>query len=539
MSENIDGKDHRISAVIIGAGVTGICALHRLVSLGIDVTVLEAGDDVGGTWYWNRYPGCRFDSESYTYGYFFSKELLQEWSWSEEFAARPETERYLQHVVDRFDLRRHIRFRKRVTSAVYNDDERCWTVATSDGDALTATFLITAMGILSVPTKPNLKGMERFTGPAFHTFNWPEGLDVRGKRVGVVGTGSTGVQLVAEIADYVSELKVFQRRPNWCVPLNNRAIDEERQDRIKASYPEILDRCQASPGGFLYSPDGRKMTDLNPEERRAFWEDLYGKQGFAIWLSNFREVLTDDDANAEFSNFLADKIRKRVHDPAVAEALIPKDHGFGTRRVVMEIGYFEKYNLPHVELVDISKTPITTMTESGLETTDGSFDLDVVVFATGFDAITGAFDRLEIRGPGGAKLADKWCDNPATYLGVQTAGFPNLFMLGGPVGGSTVTNWPRGIEDVVDWLGDLLVHVRDRDFTRVEATDVAEKRWMEHAQEAQKRIMFDQKWWMAGYNSNIEGRDRPRLLTYAGGTPRYRRWLSQVRDEGYEGFKIS
>lgn len=539
MSEH-DGDDaDRLDAIVIGAGVSGIYLLYRLLGLGMKVSVLEAGGDVGGTWYWNRYPGCRFDSESYTYGYSFSPELLQEWSWSEEFATRPETERYLHHVVERFGLRQHMQFQTRVKSATYEDDQRRWTVVTADGNTLTARFLITAMGILSVPTVPRIEGKPCFQGKAFHAFDWPEDLDISGKRVAVIGTGSTGVQLIAEIAERVGELKVFQRHPNWCVPLNNSAIDADRQGQIKAAYPEIFARCRETPGGFLHGPDPRKMAEVSAEERLAFWEELYAASGFGIWLSNFREVLTERDANAEFAEFIASKIRQRVADPVVAEKLVPKDHPFGSRRVAMEIGYYEAYNLPHVELVDIAQTPITRMTETGLVTTERSFDLDVVVFATGFDAITGAFDRLTIRGTGGAELCDKWADTPLTYLGVQTAGFPNLFMVGGPAGASVVTNFPRGVEDVVDWLTDLLSDVRAGGFTRVEATYSAEQRWMEHVREVQGRVMLDDRAWLAGYNSNIEGHDRPRTLMYFGGTPRYRKWLRRVKDDGYDGFKIS
>lgn len=530
--------DHE--AIIIGAGLSGICQLYRLLEAGTNAIVIEAGDDVGGTWYWNRYPGARFDSESYTYGYSFSTELLQDWSWSEHFAGQPETLRYLNHVVDRFGLRPHMQFGAKVEQATYNEDARTWTVQLSDGRALTCNFLITAIGILSSPTMPRIEGIERFAGPSFHTYNWPhEPVDLTGKKVAVIGTGATGVQIIGEIADKVAELTVFQRRPNWCAPLHNAKITDEEQAEIKATYDEIFERCRLTAGGFIHRTDRRKLFEVDEEERFAFFEELYASSGFRIWQGNFRDVLMDETANAEFTSFVANKIRERVKDPALAEKLIPTDHGFGTRRVPMETNYYEAYNRDNVHLVDINDTPITAITETGLQTSAGHHDVDVIIYATGFDAVTGAFDRMDFIGAGGQKLRDKWNDGPITYLGLQTAGFPNLLMLAGPQAGSGFTNFGRGIEEAVDWTTALLVYLREHGHTRVDTTPEAEQAWGEHVKDMYDLLLLGKtKSWFTGYNSNVEGHDKTRYLVYNGGAPRYRKQLASVVDNGYEGFVL-
>ncbi|MPY93931.1 MAG: NAD(P)-binding protein [Acidimicrobiia bacterium] len=524
--------------IIVGAGVCGIYQLYRLLELGVDVTVLEAGGDVGGTWYWNRYPGARFDSESYTYGYSFSKELLDEWDWSEHFAGQPETLRYLNHVVDKFDLRPHMQFDCKVRAATFDNEARYWRVALEDGRALTSRLLLTAIGMLSAPTMRTIEGVDDFEGVSFHTYNWPaEPIELEGKKVAVIGTGATGVQVISESADKVGELTVFQRRPNWCAPLHNSPIDDEAQARIKASYDQIFERCRQTPGGFIHGPDRRKLFEVPEEERLAFWEELYASPGFGVWLGNFRDVLMDEDANAEFTSFIADKIRGRVHDPVVAEKLVPKDHGFGTRRVPMETRYYEAYNRDNVDLVDINETPIERVTPTGLRTSGRDYEFDVIVYATGFDAVTGAFDRIEFTGANGASLRDKWRDGPATYLGMQTAGFPNLITLAGPQGGSVSTNFPRGIEDAVDWATELVTYLHDHGYRSVEPTPEAEEEWTEHVKEMYALLLLSKaKSWFTGYNSNVEGHDKPRYLIYNGGAPRYRKRLAEVAANDYEGF---
>jgi cation diffusion facilitator CzcD-associated flavoprotein CzcO len=531
--------DHEV--IVIGAGVCGIYQLYRLLELGVDVTVLEAGGDAGGTWYWNRYPGARFDSESYTYGYSFSKELLEEWDWSEHFAAQPETLRYLQHVVDKFGLRAHMQFGCRVRAATFDESANTWAVELEDGRTLTCRLLLTALGLLSTPTMPRIEGVDSFEGASFHTYHWPhEPVDLVGKRVAVIGTGATGVQVISEIADRVAELTVFQRRPNWCAPLHNSKIDPDEQARIKASYDEIFERCSQTPGGFIHGPVRTKLSEVPVEERLAFWEELYASPGFGIWLGNYRDVLMDEEANAEFTAFIAGKIRARVHDPATAEKLIPKDHGFGTRRVPLETNYYEAYNRANVALVDLNETPIERITPKGVLTSEREYPVDVIVYATGFDAVTGAFDKIDFTGVGGLTLRDKWVDSPVTYLGVQSHGFPNLIMLAGPQAGSVSTNFPRGIEAAVDWATALIAHLRDHGYTRVEPTPEAEEAWVCHVKDMYGMVLLSKaKSWFTGFNSNVEGHDRMRYLIYNGGAPRYRKRLAEVAANGYEGFTFA
>ncbi len=541
MSHHAETQVPHHEFIVIGAGVCGIYQLYRLQQRNADVLVLEAHSDLGGTWYQNRYPGCRFDSESYTYGYSFSEELLAEWDWTEHFAAQPETLRYLNYVADKFDLRKHMQFDSKLETAAFDEATDRWHLTLTDGREYTCHFLLTAIGLISAPTLPRLEGMDTFQGPSFHTYDWPhEPLELAGKRVGVIGTGATAVQLIGAIAEEVAELYVFQRRPNWCAPLHNRPITPAEMAELRASYDQIFAKCAETPGGFLHGPDRRKFDEVPPEERRAFWEQLYASPGFAVWLGNFREVLMDERANAEFSAFVAEKIRQRVHDPEVAELLIPKDHGFGVQRVPMETNYYEAYNLDHVHLVDLQAAPIERITPTGVRTTERDYDLDVVVYATGFDAITGAFDRINFVGVDGQQLQDKWRYGPSTYLGVQTAGFPNLIMLAGPQGASVSTNFPRAIEYAVDWATELLRYVTERGYRRVEVDPQAEAEWTEHIKELYGMLLLrNAKSWFTGYNSNVEGHDIKRYLIYNGGAPRYRKHCDEVAADGYRGFRFS
>ncbi|MBC7133027.1 MAG: NAD(P)/FAD-dependent oxidoreductase [Roseovarius sp.] len=530
----------RTDVLVIGAGMCGIYALYRLRELGFGTIVLEAGGDVGGTWYWNRYPGCRFDSESYSYGYSFSRELLEEWDWKEHFAPQTETLAYVRHVVEKFDLRRDMVFDCRVTDAIHDAKNDEWEVRTESGQVFRSTYLLTAVGMLSAPTLPRIEGRESFGGQAFHTYDWPEEkTGFAGERVGIIGTGATGVQLIPVVAAQAEALHVFQRRPNWCAPLHNSPISPEEMARIKTRYDEFFAQCRTTPGGFLHGPDRRKFREVPEAERLAFWEELYASPGFGVWIGNFAEVLTDPEVNAEYSAFIADKIRQRVSDPDLAEKLIPKDHGFGTRRVPLETGYYEAYNRPNVDLVDVSETPILRVTPKGIRTTAREYELDTLIYATGFDAITGAFDRINIIGRDGARLRDQWRDGPLTYLGVQSRGFPNLFMLAGPQGGSVSTNFPRGIEDIVDWVTGFLVRLRDRGIRRVEPREDAVAAWQKEVRDLYQMTLFrTAKSWFTGYNSNIEGRDGIRYLIYNGGAPRYRRRLEDAAEKGYEGFEM-
>ncbi|MEZ5406916.1 MAG: NAD(P)/FAD-dependent oxidoreductase [Acidimicrobiales bacterium] len=528
--------------VVIGAGVGGIYQIKRLTDLGIKAVVLEAADDLGGTWYMNRYPGARFDSESYTYGYSFSRELLDEWHWKERFSGQPENLRYLNHVADKFDLRRHMRFNTKVAAMRWDEPTHTWELELEDGSTMTTRFVIAALGLLSIPTYPRYEGMDSFQGPSFHTFHWPhEPLDLTGKRVGVIGTGATGIQVIAEIADKVGELKVFQRRPNWSSPLHNGPISDEEMADIRARYDEIFETCARTPGGFEHEPDRRGFYTLTAEERKELWDELYETPGFAIWLRNFREIFFDEEANAEFSAYVADRIRQRVKDPAVAEKLIPKDHGFGVQRVPMETHYFEVYNQDNVELVDVSETPIERITPTGIDTTAAHYDLDIIVYATGFDAITGAYDRIDIQGVNGEKLAQKWVDGPSTYLGILVNGFPNFIMLAGPQSGSASTNFPRGIESGVNWITSMLEYVWEHDHTRIEPTPEAQEEWTEHVKKMYgMMLMRKAKSWFTGYNSNVEGHEhgKIRYFVYNGGAPKFVQKISEIADAGYRGVEF-
>jgi cation diffusion facilitator CzcD-associated flavoprotein CzcO len=541
----VDGSGAALDAevVVIGAGVSGIYQLHLLREAGFDVHLVEAGTNVGGTWYWNRYPGARFDSESYSYGYFFSPELLAEWNWSEHFAGQAETEAYLNFVVDKLGLRGLMQFRTRVAAASFDEPTATWALTTEDGRQLRSRFVVSATGVLSVPYWPAIPGRERYRGEAYHTGQWPkEPVDFAGKKVAVIGTGATGIQVIGEIADKVGELTVFQRRPNWSAPLNNSPISEQEMADIRARYDEIFATCARTTGGFLHEPDRRGFYDIPREERLKLWDRLYEEPGFGIWLANFREIFMDEAANAELSEYIADRIRRRVNDPKIAEKLIPRDHGFGVQRLPLETNYLEAYNRDNVHLVDISETPLVRVTETGLRTTMRDYEFDIIVYATGFDAITGAYDHIDIRGIGGETLFGKWKDAPSTFLGMLVHGFPNLLMPTGPQSASASTNFPRGIENGVNWCMGLLQHMWDRGYTRAEATHEAQERWTAHVVKMYEiMLMRKAKSWFTGYNSNVAGHEEGtiRYFVYNGGTPKFVGIINDVAAKGYEGIVLS
>ncbi len=535
------GLDHE--CVVIGAGVAGIYQIKRLTDLGINAVVLEAGDDLGGTWYWNRYPGARFDSESYTYGYSFSRELLDEWHWKERFSGQPENLRYLNYVADKFDLRPHMRFGCRVAALTWDEDRHWWQVRLDSGEELTTRYVLAGVGLLSIPTPPRYEGMDDFRGASFHTFHWPhEPVDLTGKRVAVIGTGATAIQLIPAIAPEVEHLSVFQRRPNWAAPLHNSVITAEEMADIRSRYDEIFEICARTPGGFEHEPDRRGFWNFTPEERIAIWDELYEMPGFAIWLRNFVETFMDDEANDELSAYMADKIRQRVDDPVVAEKLIPTDHGFGIQRVPMETNYFEAYNRDNVELVDIAEHPIERITADGILTTETEHRFDIIVYATGFNALTGAYDHMDITGVGGETLRERWESGPTTFLGMQINGFPNFLMLAGPQSGSASTNFPRGIEVCVDWVTELLAHAWANGHTRIEATAEAEASWTQHVVDMYSRVLLRKaQSWFTGYNSNVDGHEKGtvRHPVYNGGAPKFKKVIDQVEADGYEGIAFS
>ena len=533
MSATHDTRTPAFDAIIVGAGISGLYQLYRLRELGLRVLVLEAGTGVGGTWYWNRYPGARFDSESYSYGYSFSKELLAEWDWTEHFSPQPETLRYLNHVADRFDLRRDIRFRSRLSAAHFAEETRDWDLTLEDGSRFRSRFLITAIGVLSAPVMPRIDGIDRFKGRFFHTARWPhEPVSFEGQRVAVIGTGATGVQTIQEVAKTAGQLTVFQRTPNWCTPLHNRKIGAGEMKEIRADYPGIFKRCRETFACFVHTPDPRGTFEVTPEEREAFFERLYASPGFGIWQGNFRDILTNREANAAISDFVARKIRQRVKDPAVAERLIPRDHGFGTRRVPMETHYYEVYNQPNVRLVDIKETPIERITEKGIQTSAAEHAFDIIIYATGFDAITGAFDRIDIRGANGMRLKDKWAGGPRTFLGVMVEDFPNMLMLVGPH--TALGNIPRSIEYNVEWVTGLVRHARSHGLTRIAATAAGAASWTDYVRSKAEGLLSNEvNSWMTGVNTNIEGKSTRILARYSGSAPDYRARCDAVAAQGY------
>jgi cation diffusion facilitator CzcD-associated flavoprotein CzcO len=530
-----------LDALVVGAGVTGLYQLDRLLAAGFDALLLEAGSGVGGTWFWNRYPGARFDSESYSYQYFHSPELLEEWRWSEEYAGQPETERYLNLAADRLGLRPHIALDSRVEAATYvavdgQGGEPHWLVTTTAGQLHPARYLITAVGILSAPSFPAVPGLETFGGEWFHTGLWPDReVSFAGKRVAVIGTGSSGVQIVPYIARDAAHLTVFQRTPNWCTPINNEPISPEKTDWIRASTEAIHAACMASPGGFIHRPLTTGGLEVTEAEREAHWQSLYDRPGLSILLNNYKDISTNKDVNAALTAFIRDQIRARVDDPAVAEKLIPTDHTFGMKRPPLEDHYYEVFNSEHVTLVSLGEDPIERFEPAGIRTASGLVEVDLIVLATGFDAVTGSLLRMGIRGADDVSLADHWVDGPRTHLGLATAGFPNLFFVGGPQ--STTGNIPRSTESQVDDVTALLVRMRDRSQRVVVTTSEAEDAWLDHVESTVRGTVLEhaESW---AFGSNVAGK-RHRYLLYAGGIPRYRQECDAAFADSERGFEFS
>ena len=530
-SRNGDVEEYDV--LIIGAGVTGLYSLYRFRELGFSVRAFEDASGVGGTWYWNRYPGARFDSESYTYGYSFSEDLLQEWDWKELYSGQPENERYLNHVADKFDLRRHIRFNSRVASCVYDEETNRWELEMQDGHRARGQFLITAVGLLSAHYVPDFEGIHEFKGPWCHTGRWPkEGMDLAGKRVGVVGTGATAVQLITEIAKEVGHLTVFQRTPNFCAPLRNREIDDDEQQIIKANFAEIFRKCMETPGSFMHEFDTRSALEVSHEERMAQYEALWQEPGFKKWLSNFYDVMMPGEANEDYAEFFRNKIRERVHDSVVAEMLVPKDHMFGAKRLPCESGYYEVYNQDNVLLVDVKKAPIQRITPDGIQTADAHYDLDVIIYATGYDAVTGSLNRMRIQGQNGLTLQEKFSQGPRTFMGIQSVGFPNLFTINA----ASVGNFVRAAEPLVEWVSECVAHVRDNGYHCIQPTQGAEEDWTQHMIEGGKNTLRTQAdSWFVG--ANIPGKARF-LLTAPDSAPAMRARRAEVVANGYEGFNL-
>jgi len=529
-----DAQVEELDALVIGAGVTGLYQLHALRRIGLEARIFEAGEGVGGAWYWNRYPGARLDSESWTYAYSFSDELLEEWEWSETFVGQPELERYLNFVADKFALRPHIRLRSRVASAVWDEEAKRWNVETEDGHRARAQFVIAATGLLSAKYVPDIPGVDRFEGQCFHTARWPdEKVDFAGKRVGVIGTGSTGVQVIPEVARECAHLTVFQRTPNYCVPLRNGPIPPEQRRELEEDYHAVFERCRRNIAGFIHDADRRKTLEVAAEEREAFYEEIWAKPGFAKWYGNFRDLMTSREANELYAEFVRNKIRERVHDPEVAELLCPKDHHFGAKRIPMETDYYETFNRDNVLLVDVKTHPIRTITPRGVETELGEYELDVLIFATGFDAFTGEVTRLDLRGVAGETIQEHWADGATLYMGLQTAGFPNFFMENGTV----FCNFTRCAEVTVDFVTGCIAYLREQGYERIEADPEAEARWAATTQAFvdEMPLKSDVPTWLDG--SNVEGKPTSGLV-YGGGLVAFTELCEQVAAKGYEGYRL-
>jgi cation diffusion facilitator CzcD-associated flavoprotein CzcO len=535
----LQAASEQLDALVIGAGFAGLYQLHTLRDkLGMRVRVLEAGSGVGGTWYWNRYPGARCDSESYYYSFSFSDELQQGWGWSERYPEHGEIRRYLNFVADKFDLRRDIRFDTRVARAAFDDAANLWHVETEDGQRLSARFLITAVGCLSSANIPKIPGLESFQGEWYHTGRWPhEPVDFTGKRVGLIGTGSTGIQATPVIAEQAAHLTVFQRTANYSIPARNGPVPEEEQRAIKADYAAIRELGRKSQNGhpFLVAPES--ALEVPPEERLARYEAAWERGGLRFRAA-FRDLLVNKAANDTASDFIRAKIRSIVKDPVTAEKLTPKDHPFATKRPPIDSNYFETFNRDNVSLVDIKASPIVEITPAGIRTQDAEYELDMIVFATGFDAMTGPLLSIDIRGQDGLTLKESWAAGPRTYLGLQVAGFPNMFTITGPGSPSVLTNMPVAIEQHVDWITRCIRDMRDQGLTRIEADPAAVERWVAHANDAANATLLPQansSWYLG---ANVPGKPRV-FMPYAGGMANYAAICEQVTAKGYEGFILS
>ena len=522
--------------VVIGAGFAGLYAIHRLRGLGLSVHGLEAADGVGGTWYRNRYPGARCDSESYYYCYAFSRELEQEWDWSERYPGQAEILSYLEHVADRFDLRRSFSFSTRVVSATW--DGARWVIDTEDGARWTCRWLVTAVGCLSSANVPDVPGLDSFAGEWHHTGQWPhEGVDVTGRRVGVIGTGSTGIEAIPVLAASAGHLTVFQRTANFSIPARNAPLSASEAAGYKADYAAIREVQQSSTNGHPFVVSDVDTLALSDEERVELFERAWGRGGLRFRAA-VRDVLTDPAVNEKASDFIRSKIRATVDDPAVAEALTPRDHPFATKRPPIDTDYFETYNRANVSLVDVRADPVVGITPTGVRLASGvEHPLDVLVFATGFDALSGPLLRLGLRGAGGAALADAWAEGAATYLGLGVAGFPNLFTITGPGSPSVLTNMPTAIEQHVDWIAELVTYLRTHDLD-AEPTPEAQARWAEHVREAADATLLPQaasSWYLG---ANVPGKPRV-FLPYAGGFARYRGFCDAEAGAGYPGFALT
>ncbi|MGI9031168.1 MAG: flavin-containing monooxygenase [Ilumatobacteraceae bacterium] len=529
--------DRQVDVVVVGAGFSGMYLLHRLRVAGFSTRVFEAGSDVGGTWYWNRYPGARCDIESMDYSYSFDPQLEQEWDWTERYSTQPEILAYADHVAERFDLRSGIEFDTKVTSAVFDEATDRWVVATDRGETVSAHFVVLAVGCLSAAKDPEVPGLGTFAGPTYHTGRWPhEGVDFTGRRVGVIGTGSSGIQSIPLIAEQAAHLTVFQRTPNFSMPAKNAPLDPDIVDERKAAYPEYREQAKHSPVGVLLDIPEELAIEADPAEREARFHEGW-EEGFLFGISRtYGDLLLDPTANELAAEFVRARIRDIVDDPEVAEALSPRNHPFGTKRPCLDTGYYATFNRDNVTLVDLHRNPIVEITPTGIRASNGDIELDAIVFATGFDAMTGPILGIDIVGLEGRPLREKWAAGPRTYLGLATAGFPNLFTVTGPGSPSVLSNMMVSIEQHVDWITDCLVALRDRDVSTIEASVGAEDGWVEHVNEVANTTLMPQanSWYMG---ANVPGKPRV-FMPYVGGVGIYRELCDTVAAKDYDGFEL-
>ena len=528
------GGEVEVDALIVGAGFAGLYMLHRLRGLGLSCQVLERADDVGGTWYWNRYPGARCDVESLQYSYQFSEELQQDWVWTERYAAQPELLRYARHVAERFDLLRDIRFERSVTAAKFDEAAGRWHLTTDDDERFRARFCIMATGCLSVVNRPKIEGLERFQGDVLHTGDWPhDELSFEGKRVGVIGTGSSAIQSIPIIAETADHLTVFQRTPNYAVPAQNRPIDPEVQAAVKADYPALRARAKRTRNGIDFPVPTTSALALSAAEREAVYESRWAMGGLSF-MTAFTDLLVDKRANDTLAAFIRKKIRTIVKDKKIADMLSPGSI-VGCKRLCVDTGYYRTFNRANVTLVDLGRTPIEMVVEEGVKTEKKSHRLDILILATGFDAMTGALDRIDISGRRGQTLSEKWADGPKTYLGLAIAGFPNLFTITGPGSPSVLTNMLPTIEQHVEWIADCIAYLRDNGIGEIEASAAAEAAWVDHVGEVAEGTLYPQcnSWYLG---ANVPG--KPRVFMPYPGFPPYVEKCNQVAAGGYEGFVL-
>lgn len=526
-----------VDAVVLGAGFAGLYMLHQLRSKGFSTIVYEAGDGVGGVWYWNRYPGARCDIESIYYNYTFSKELYEEWTWTSRYPEQAEILRYLNYVADRFQLRTDIQFNTRVTAAHFDEERHKWMIYLNDGQYILTKYFITGIGCLSAANVPNIQGLQQFTGKWYHTGHWPhEKVDFTGKRVGIIGTGSSGIQAIPVIAKEAEQLTVFQRTPQYTIPARNHAYDEDFIKETKQNFEAIKHSMRNSVSGTPFAQNQQSAMEDRDDRRQEVFEKAWAQGGFAF-SATYHDLLTNEQSNEKAAEFIRSKIRQIVKDPVVAEKLCPK-YMYGTKRQVLDSDYFETYNRENVLLVDVKESPIQKITGEGIQTADNHFDLDIIIFATGYDGMTGPLFKIDIQGRNGVTLKEKWKGGAAvqTYLGLTTAGFPNLFMITGPESPSVLVNMPIAIEQHVEWVAECMQYLREHDIDLVEPTLEAEEAWSKHCQEVANATLYVKgDSWYTG--ANIEGKPRS-FLIYLGGFDYYTKYCKEVAQNNYEGFKL-